>query len=255
MKTSALSRFLKYVTYDTRSDEHSTTFPSTPGQLVLLEALVAELKALGLDDAAMDEYGYVMATVPPTPGCEACAGHRLYRACGHVAGDAWPRRPADRPRSLRRTRSGAARRSVGDSAPLRQSRARGADRQHDRDRVRAHAARIRRQGGRCRDRGGGRAPSDRIRTFRTVRCASRSRPTRRLAEARTTSTSTRFGAVVRVHARRRGAAASSSSKAFPPTRSRSRSKASIRIPATPRDAWSTPSGLPRISSPAFHATR
>jgi tripeptide aminopeptidase len=70
MDTSALNRFLKYVTYDTRSDEHSTTFPSTPGQLVLLEALVAELKALGLDEAAMDRYGYVMATVPPTPGCE-----------------------------------------------------------------------------------------------------------------------------------------------------------------------------------------
>lgn len=70
MDTSALDRFLKYVTYDTRSDEHSTTFPSTPGQLVLLRDLVAELKALGLDDAAMDQYGYVMATVPATPGCE-----------------------------------------------------------------------------------------------------------------------------------------------------------------------------------------
>jgi tripeptide aminopeptidase len=70
MDTSALDRFLKYVTYDTRSDEHSTTFPSTPGQLVLLRALVEELKALGLDDAAMDQYGYVMATVPATRGCE-----------------------------------------------------------------------------------------------------------------------------------------------------------------------------------------
>ena len=70
MDTSALDRFLKYVTYDTRSDEHSATFPSTPGQLVLLRELVVELKALGLDDAAMDQYGYVMATVPPTRGCE-----------------------------------------------------------------------------------------------------------------------------------------------------------------------------------------
>ena len=70
MDTSALRRFLKYVTYDTRSDEQSTTFPSTPGQLVLLKELVAELKALGLEDAAMDQYGYVMATVPPTAGCE-----------------------------------------------------------------------------------------------------------------------------------------------------------------------------------------
>jgi tripeptide aminopeptidase len=68
MKTSALRRFLKYVTYDTRSDEHSSTFPSTPGQLVLLRELVSELKALGLQDAAMDDYGYVMATVDPTAG-------------------------------------------------------------------------------------------------------------------------------------------------------------------------------------------
>ena len=70
MKTSALRRSLKYVTYDTRSDEQSSTFPSTPGQLVLLRELVSELQSLGLADAAMDQYGYVMATVPPTPGHE-----------------------------------------------------------------------------------------------------------------------------------------------------------------------------------------
>lgn len=66
MKTSALERFLRYVRFDTRSDEHSSTFPSTAGQLVLLGQLVAELQSLGLEDAAMDEYGYVMATVPAT---------------------------------------------------------------------------------------------------------------------------------------------------------------------------------------------
>jgi tripeptide aminopeptidase len=70
MKTSALPRFVKYVTYDTRSDEHSSTFPSTPGQIVLLRELVSELKALGVADAAIDDYGYVMATVAPTPGRE-----------------------------------------------------------------------------------------------------------------------------------------------------------------------------------------
>ena len=68
IQTSALRRFLKYVTYDTRSDEQSSTFPSTPGQLVLLRELVTELQALGLHDAAMDDYGYVMATVAPTAG-------------------------------------------------------------------------------------------------------------------------------------------------------------------------------------------
>jgi tripeptide aminopeptidase len=66
MKTSALERFLRYAAIDTRSDEHSTTVPSTPGQLVLLRRLVDELQALGLHDAAMDEFGYVMATIPST---------------------------------------------------------------------------------------------------------------------------------------------------------------------------------------------
>lgn len=70
MKTSALNRFLRYVTFDTRSNEQSSTFPSTPGQLVLLRWLVDELKALGVDDAGMDDYGYVMATIPATAGCE-----------------------------------------------------------------------------------------------------------------------------------------------------------------------------------------
>src|SRR5512147_2656520 len=70
MRSSALERFLRYVTIDTRSDEHSTTCPSTPGQLVLLRVLVAELRELGLADADIDEHGYVMATIPATPGCE-----------------------------------------------------------------------------------------------------------------------------------------------------------------------------------------
>src|SRR3954466_11804127 len=70
MKTSALRRFLEYVTYDTRSDEQSSMFPSTPGQLVLLRRLVTELRTLGLEDASIDEYGYVMATVAPTRGRE-----------------------------------------------------------------------------------------------------------------------------------------------------------------------------------------
>jgi tripeptide aminopeptidase len=70
MTSSALDRFLRYVTFDTRSVEGSSSFPSTPGQLVLLRTLVAELQALGVADAQMDEYGYVMATVPASPGRE-----------------------------------------------------------------------------------------------------------------------------------------------------------------------------------------
>ena len=61
---SVLDRFLRYVTYDTQSREGASTYPSTPGQLVLLNDLVAELRAMGLADAGIDEYGYVMATIP-----------------------------------------------------------------------------------------------------------------------------------------------------------------------------------------------
>jgi tripeptide aminopeptidase len=64
--TTVLDRFLRYVTYDTQSDERSTTYPSTETQLVLLRDLAAELRALGLADAAVDEFGYVMATIPAT---------------------------------------------------------------------------------------------------------------------------------------------------------------------------------------------
>lgn len=72
--TSVLDRFLKYVAYDTQSREGSDTYPSTPGQLVLLADLVKELQAIGVADASMDEHGYVMATIPATaskPGVPA----------------------------------------------------------------------------------------------------------------------------------------------------------------------------------------
>jgi tripeptide aminopeptidase len=64
--SDVLNRFLRYVRYDTRSDERSTTTPSTPGQLVFQRDLVAELRGLGLDDATLDDHGYVTATVPAT---------------------------------------------------------------------------------------------------------------------------------------------------------------------------------------------
>ncbi len=69
-QTSVLERFLRYVQVDTTSDPTSTTIPSTAKQLVLLDQLVAELKALGLADATRDEFGIVMATLPATPGHE-----------------------------------------------------------------------------------------------------------------------------------------------------------------------------------------
>jgi tripeptide aminopeptidase len=62
----AAERFLRYVRIDTRSDEESTTYPSTEGQLVLLRLLRDELEQVGLADAAIDEHGYVTATLPAT---------------------------------------------------------------------------------------------------------------------------------------------------------------------------------------------
>jgi tripeptide aminopeptidase len=64
--TTVLDRFLRYVRYDTQSDERSTSYPSTGTQLVLLRDLATELKGLGLVDAAVDPFGYVMATIPAT---------------------------------------------------------------------------------------------------------------------------------------------------------------------------------------------
>lgn len=59
-----LNRFLKYVRFDTQSDENSPSFPSTAKQLELARHLTDELKAIGLDDARMTESGYVLATLP-----------------------------------------------------------------------------------------------------------------------------------------------------------------------------------------------
>ncbi len=63
-KFTCVDRFLKYVKYDTQSDEESTSFPSTEKQKILLADLAKELQDLGIKDAAIDEWGYVMATLP-----------------------------------------------------------------------------------------------------------------------------------------------------------------------------------------------
>lgn len=59
-----VERFLKYVQIDTQSDENSGTFPSTASQHEFSHILIEELLALGLHDAALDDNGYVMATLP-----------------------------------------------------------------------------------------------------------------------------------------------------------------------------------------------
>ena len=63
-------RFYKYVAYDTQSSEVSESFPSTDKQKVLLADLAEEMRSLGMTEVEMDEYGYVMGTIPATPGYE-----------------------------------------------------------------------------------------------------------------------------------------------------------------------------------------
>ena len=58
-----LDRFLRYVSVDTQSNEDSESQPSTAKQLNLLKMLTEELKAMGVE-ATLDEYGYVMASIP-----------------------------------------------------------------------------------------------------------------------------------------------------------------------------------------------
>lgn len=67
----ALDRFLKYVTFETTSDESSETCPSTASQIPFADYLVTELKGAGVADAMRDENGYVYGHLPATPGCEA----------------------------------------------------------------------------------------------------------------------------------------------------------------------------------------
>ncbi|MBU3180462.1 peptidase T [Clostridium psychrophilum] len=62
--SKVVEKFLKYISYDTKSNEESTTVPSTNGQMVLALELVSELKAMGIKQVSVDDNGYVMATIP-----------------------------------------------------------------------------------------------------------------------------------------------------------------------------------------------
>jgi tripeptide aminopeptidase len=57
-------RFLKYVTFDTQSNENSLVTPSSSGQRAFAEYLKSELEGLGLEDIVLDEYAYLYATLP-----------------------------------------------------------------------------------------------------------------------------------------------------------------------------------------------
>ena len=57
-------KFLRYISFETTSDENGTTHPSSLKELDLSRQLVAEMKAIGIADASLDENGYVMGTIP-----------------------------------------------------------------------------------------------------------------------------------------------------------------------------------------------
>lgn len=65
-KFTAAERFMRYVQIDTQSDPQSDTYPTTEKQKNLSSLLAEELKVMGIEDAHMDEFGYVYATIPAT---------------------------------------------------------------------------------------------------------------------------------------------------------------------------------------------
>ena len=60
----AYERFLKYIQFDTTSNENNEHCPSSEGQLVFGRYLVEEMKAMGISDAHIDAHGYVYGTIP-----------------------------------------------------------------------------------------------------------------------------------------------------------------------------------------------
>ena len=70
-----IERFLKYVSFETTSDENSGTTPSSSKEFALAEYITEELKKIGLSDVRMDDKGYVYAVLPASEGVDApCIG-------------------------------------------------------------------------------------------------------------------------------------------------------------------------------------
>ena len=61
---TVVDRFLKFVSFDTQSDDLTNMTPSTPGQMVFAKYLKGELEAMGLEEITLDDNGYLMATLP-----------------------------------------------------------------------------------------------------------------------------------------------------------------------------------------------
>ena len=61
---AVVNKFLKYISFDTKSNEDSNAHPSTEGQMVLAKELARELEEMGMIDVSVDSKAYVMATLP-----------------------------------------------------------------------------------------------------------------------------------------------------------------------------------------------
>jgi hypothetical protein len=95
MSDKLLSRFLRYVQIDTQSDETSNTFPSTPGQLVLLEMLKQELSEIGSSGRADDKARLRHGECPLQHAQSRRADRGLSRSRGHGSGLLRQRRQTD----------------------------------------------------------------------------------------------------------------------------------------------------------------
>jgi len=91
--STVLDRFLRYVRFDTRADNDSTSYPSTGKQLVLLRTLADELREIGAVDVEMDDWGYVTATLPATVDAERAAEIPVIGFVAHV--DTSPEMPGE----------------------------------------------------------------------------------------------------------------------------------------------------------------
>ena len=145
LSSPVLERFLRYVTYDTQSREDATTYPSTPGQLVLLRDLVAELQGHGHRRRGDGRARLRDGDHPGHDRQAGRAGDRLHRARRHVARDERRQRHAARAPRLRRPRSRAARRPRGGPARRRLALPWGVPRPRHRHGIGHDAARRRQQ--------------------------------------------------------------------------------------------------------------
>ena len=192
----------------------------------------------GSPDAAIDEHGYVMATIPATTRQERRADDRLHRARRHVAGDDRRRREADRAPRLRRPRPRPAGRSRRRCCawPTSPYLAR-VHRPRHRHRVGHDAARRRQQGRRRRDRDRGRVPDGASRDPARRRSGSRSRRTRKSAAGTKHFDVARVRRALRLHDGRRRARRARVRELLGRRDDGHVPRASTRIPATRRAGW------------------